>query len=144
MARQRNGSTNAAPVSAEQTTETQASEAQPEQAPPPEPQGDGNPENPTTVHEAEAPQGEPGPEDFHVHSGARLIADHEQDLRLQEELDARIGKRANEIAKRTRKKGANAIVAIGGKTFQPRAKPGTNGETMILAEAKERVSASLD
>lgn len=115
-----------------------------EQTPQPEPQGDGSPENHATVQEAAQPDVEPGPEDFARHTGSRLIQDHEQDMRLLDDLQRRLEKRAHEIATRTRKKGANAVVPIGGKMYQPRAKPGTNGETMILAELKDRFSASID
>lgn len=154
MARQRNGSANTAPVSAEQATEAPA----PEQAPP-EPQGDGSPENPPTAQEGERGQrsetvaelaadggllGEPGPEDFARHTGARLIQDHEHDLRLQAEVDDRIRRRGHEIATRLRKSGPNATVTIGGKEHVARQRPANSGGGMLLAEVGKRVAASLD
>lgn len=144
MAR-RNGSTNTAPASAEQATEIQTSASDASQETPADDTTAAN-DAPATEQpgEQEPQQGEPGPEDFARHTGARLIQDHDQDLHALDALEKRLGKRAHEIAVRTRKKGANAIVVIGGRTFQPRAKPGTSGETMILAEVKERFSASLD
>lgn len=138
----KNGSTNAAPVSAEQTAEPTAPEAQPEQAPP-EAQGDGSPESPATVQEPEPPQGEPGPEDFARHTGARLVSDHEQDLRLQEELADRLKRRGHEIATRLRKSGPNATVIIGGKEHVARQRPANSGGGMLLAEVGTRTPTAL-
>lgn len=131
---------NGAASAPEQTTP----EAQPEQASAPEPQGDGNPENTAPHQEAAQQDGEPGPEDFARHTGARLIQDHEHDLRLQAEVDDRIRRRGHEIATRLRKSGPNATVTIGGKEHVARQRPANSGGGMLLAEVGKRVAASLD
>lgn len=141
--RKKNDGNNGASIAPEQTTP----ETQPEHAPPPEPQGEGNPENPAQAGEQEPPaesQDEPGPEDFARHTGARLIQDHEHDLRIQAEVEDRIRRRGHEIATRLRKSGPNATVTIGGKEHVARQRPANSGGGMLLAEVGKRVAASLD
>lgn len=127
---------NGAASAPEQTTP----EAQPEQATAHESQEDGAAEGPLHV----APQGEPGPEDFARHSGARLREDHARDLALQDEIDRRIRARADAIARKLHAAGAGATIEIGGKTYEARAKPRSNGETMTLSEVRKRVPISLE
>jgi hypothetical protein len=135
-----NSSNNGAAIAREQTTP----EAQPEQATPPEPQGDGNPENPATVQDAAPPQDEPGPEDFARHSGARLREEHARDLALLDDVERRIRARADAIARRLQAAGPGATIEIGGKTYEARAKARTGGEVMALSEVRQRVAVSLD
>ena len=134
------GNNNGAASTHEQATP----EAQAEQAPPPEPQGEGNPENPAPVQEAAQPEGEPGPEDFARHSGARLREDHARDLALQVEIERRLLARADAIARRLQAAGPGATIEIGGKTYEARAKARTGGEVMALSEVRKRVPVSLE
>jgi hypothetical protein len=93
----------------------------------------------------EAPQGEPGPEEFERHSGARLIEDHAADLALQEAVERRIRNRAPVIAQRAIDSGAkNPIVKIGDRLFAPRKRPERGGGGNGLAEIRERTVASFD
>lgn len=101
-----------------------------------------------TAGAAEAPltsQGEPGPEDFERHSGARLIADHERDLYTLDQVKRRLKGREPVIAARALKSGAkNPIVKIGSRVFTPRKRPEKAGGGIGLAEVGERSEASLD
>lgn len=94
---------------------------------------------------AEAPQDEPGPEDFERHSGGRLTADHADDLALEVAVQKRIAARAHVIATRARAKGgANAVVIIAGKPYAPRQRQAKLGGGMTLVELGQRSEASLD
>lgn len=124
-----------------------------------EPQGGAAPESvdkaPAGVaFEPEQPQGEPGPEDFERHAGARLLEDHARDLaesaRLAAELkdvDGRIAKRGHVIAVRAEGKGGNGrnpVIRIGGQLFVPKARPAKHGGGMMLVEQVERREASIE
>lgn len=143
MAR-RNGSTNTAPASAEQATEIQTSASDASQETPADDTTAAN-DAPATEQpgEQEPQQGEPGPEDFARHTGARLVADHEHDLRLQEEVTDRLKRRGHEIATRLRKSGPNATVIIGGKEHVARQRPANSGGGMLLAEVSARTPTAL-
>jgi hypothetical protein len=130
-----NGSTQAEQIGAEQPAgDGVADGAQP-----------GDPGALAETSATEAPQGEPGPEDFDRHTGARLIADHERDLALVAQAQKRIEKRADVIATRARAKGgANAIVVIGDTPFAPRQRQAKLGGGMMLVELSKRSEPSLD
>lgn len=96
----------------------------------------------------DAPQEPPGivlggPEDFERHSGARLQEDHAADLRLQDEVESRLRKRGDVIAKRLRKNGVNATVEINGVEYVARQRPRCPGE-MMLSEVPKLVKSTLD
>jgi hypothetical protein len=104
---------------------------------------------PTGQHETPQdlalPQGEPGPEDFERHSGARLIEDHAADLALEIDVQRRIRNRGPVIAARALKGGGkNPVVKIGSRVFTPRKRPEKAGGGIGLAEVGERSEASLD
>lgn len=71
---------------------------------------------------------EPGPEDFERHSNAKLRADKEADMRLEESIEAELEKvrdrqrrRDDVYAKRiVSAHGKSACVEIGGKMWRPR------------------------
>lgn len=132
-----NNSNNGAAIAPEQTTP----EAQPEQATAPESHDDRAAEAPL---ESAPPQGEPGPEDFARHSGARLREDHARDLALQEEIDRRLRARADVIARRLQAAGPGATIEIGGKVYEARAKARTGGEVMTISEVRKRIAVSID
>jgi hypothetical protein len=97
----------------------------------------------TTATEAPA-QDEPGPEDFARHDSARLLSDHERDLKIQEDVERRIKNRGPVIAERAMRGGArNPVVRIGSRLFTPRKRPEKAGGGIGLAEVSERSEISL-
>lgn len=122
---------------------TQAERVDVEQQPADDGAGEQGPAVETTA--TEAPQDEPGPEDFERHSGGRLTADHADDLALEIAVQKRIAARAHVIATRARAKGgANAVVIIAGKPYAPRQRQAKLGGGMTLVELGQRSEASLD
>ena len=133
---------------------TQQPEAAAEQAPPVEmpcaSHDDGGPADTSpavTIGETtatEVPQDEPGPEDFERHDGKRLLADHERDLQVLEDVERRIKSRGPVIAARAMKSGArNPIIKIGNRVFTPRKRPEKAGGGIGLAEVGDRSEVSI-
>jgi hypothetical protein len=56
----------------------------------------------------------------------------------------RIRARAEAIARRLQAAGPGATIEIGGKVYESRARPRSNGEVMQLSEVRRRVPVSLE